>query len=184
MTLWWLEFQKDINYFLLITLYKCHMAVVLHKNGETPAVIGHPAIVRADHLPTNGVSHLHLMQQHSREVTMCMPCNTTTTVGKDTKPHRDLHLCFRSHCKQAANWPLLQEPWKCFKCCRKDICVLAVRSLHQLKADLFLVIKENSMQHMVLTCSTVYLIRKLLVVNSHHIWIFMYLCKLVGLIAV
>lgn len=58
---------------------------VVHKNGETPAVIGQVAIVRADQLPTNGVSHLRPMQQHSREFNVCMLCNTTSAVGKDTK---------------------------------------------------------------------------------------------------
>lgn len=51
------------------------------------------------------------------------------------KPLRNLHLCFRSHCKHTVNWALLQETWNSWKSWRKDIFVLAIRSLQQLKAN-------------------------------------------------
>lgn len=76
--------RRTFFFFLLITLNKFSHGVV-PKNGETPAVIGQVAIVRADQLPTNGVSHLRPMQQHSREFNVCMLCNATSAEGKDTK---------------------------------------------------------------------------------------------------
>lgn len=73
------------TFFFPIDNFKQISHGVVHKNGETPAVIGQLAIVRADQLPTNGVSHLRPMQQHSREFNVCMLCNTTSAEGKDTK---------------------------------------------------------------------------------------------------
>lgn len=79
------------TFFFPIDNFKQISHGVVHKNGETPAVIGQLAIVRADQLPTNGVSHLRPMQQHSREFNVCMLCNTCR--GKGHKSLSEICTC-------------------------------------------------------------------------------------------
>lgn len=126
-TLWWLELHSDTIYFVFLTLinFTQHFA---QKNEEAPAVIDHRTIARADQLPNNGVSRLHLIRQHSRELTVCM-CHSTSTVGKDSqKSTLVLQVPLLRNCE------LTSVTGKRFKCCRKDIFVLAIKSLQQLKS--------------------------------------------------